>query len=271
MSTFETGVVKALQQPKNSFDETEENADGTLDTLSRGMGSKKLINSRKQIMNMEQGKIYTPKQLNDIGIISGSMKDVSLLNKYRNLRTKLLASSNKNNFSTLVTSITPNSGTSLIACNLAATFALEKGKTSLLIDTNINNPSLGKILNVKSEIGLTDYLESDSLFLEDIVMKTPIPRLRLLPNNNPGESASECFASEKMKDLISHLLKRYPERFIVIDSPSIATSADTRILLELCDRVVLVASYGKFTEDDLKYAIMAVGTKKFAGVILNEF
>ena len=227
--------------------------------------------SRRDISNMEQGTVFTELQLAEKNLISPSMKDTVLLNKYRNLRTKLLASSEQENFVTLVTSVTPNSGSSQVSTNLALAFALDEGKTSLLIDANINKPSLANILDLDVDIGLIDYLESDTLTCEKILRKTPVPRVRLLPSGHVRVNAAEYFTSDKMKALIQSLLTRYPERFPIIDAPSITQSADTRILIELCDKVILVVPYGKCSKDEINYAALAVGRDKLAGIILNEF
>ena len=290
MSIIESALLKARKhpvkpsapQPEKEFSEklkrkTEEAIVGEViseekeATLSRSKLLSSLGMARKQIAGMSQGNVFSSQQLVEKGLVSPSMKDTILLNKYRNLRTKLLSSSNKENFVTLVTSVVPDDANSMIACNLAATFALDEGKTALLIDANINNPNLSQILDIDSEIGLIDYLESDSWSREHILIKTPIPRLRLLPSGNIRVNAAEYFTSDKMKDLIRELVNRYPERFPIIDAPSIIHSADTRILLDLCDKVILVVPYGKCTQEEIKYAALTIGTEKLAGIVLNEF
>ncbi len=240
-------------------------------SASRKKDPSLLGSSRNQISMMVQERVFSESELLSKGIVHSSMKDSVLLNKYRNLRTRLLATTEKENFVTLVTSVLPQSGNSLVATNLAATFAFDEGKTSLLIDANINNPELHSILDVNSELGIIDYLESDEINSSGILYETPIPRLRLLPSGKARVNAAEYFTSEKMKDLLKDLLERYPERFPVIDAPSITQSADTRILIDLCDKVILVIPYGRCSEEEIRYAAIAIGQEKLAGVVLNEF
>ncbi|WP_196138892.1 CpsD/CapB family tyrosine-protein kinase [Aliikangiella sp. G2MR2-5] len=274
MSIIESAYLKSKgkKDGKDSEDFIDEIVQSEKEVAeSRSRPPKDLASARNQITQMAQDKIFTAEELAAKGLINPSMKDSVLLNKYRNLRTKLLTSTEKENFVTLVTSVVPSGGNSMVATNLAATFALDEGKTSLLVDANINNPQLASLLDVESDIGLIDYLESDEYGMEDVLKKTPIPRLRLLPSGKVRVSAAEYFTSEKMKSMMKDMATRYPERFPIIDAPSITQSADTRILIEMCDMVILVVPHGKCTKEEIRYAAMAIGNEKLTGIVLNEF
>ncbi len=244
-----------------------------INAIPRKKDAKDLVSSRKQISKMSQDEVFNVDEFTAKRLIFAGMKDKILLNKYRNLRTRLLAScpEERSNFVTLVTSVVPRGGTSLIATNLASAFAFDEGKTATLIDANIQSPELNKLLGIETEKGLTEYLESEDWKVDEVLYKTPIPRLRIIPSGLERENSAEYFTSDKMKKFISELVHRYPDRYPIIDAPSISQSADTRILIELCDRVVLVIPYGKCTEEEIKYAALAIGKEKLAGVILNQF
>ena len=266
MSTLEKAYLKAMQeegQEQDPFDSSN--------VVVKRKDARELSNSRDGIKRMEQRHIYTAEERKNKKLISSSMKEVRLLDSYRNLRTKLLNSSDKQNFITMVTSVVPDDDSSLVAANLAATFALDEGKTATLIDTKIHNPSLDALLDLEGKPGLIDFLESQDFTVKDVLHHTGIPRLRLVPCGEVRESASEYFTSDKMREFIEELLGRYPDRFPIIDAPCITHSADTRILTELCDKVVLVIPYGGCSEDDIMKAVLAIGKTKLAGVILNQF
>ncbi len=241
--------------------------------IPRKKETKDLVSSRKQISNMSQDDNFNVDDFTSKRLIFSGMKDKILLNKYRNLRTRLLASGpeDRENFVTLVTSVVPRGGASLVATNLASAFAFDEGKTATLIDANIQSPELHDLLGLENTKGLTEYLESEDWKVDEVLFKTPIPRLRFVPTGFARENSAEYFTSDKMKAFINELVERYPDRYPIIDAPSISQSADTRILIELCDRVVLVIPYGKCTEEEIKYAALAIGKEKLAGVILNQF
>ncbi|MET1256768.1 polysaccharide biosynthesis protein [Aliikangiella maris] len=271
MNIIESAYLKAK---KNSGDEafTDEDVNSNRGFAApESREAHELVSSRKQISKMKQEPPYTNAELADRRLIYAKMSDTILLNSYRNLRTKLLATSDSNNFLTLVTSVTPTGGSSLVAANLAATFAFDEGKTSLLIDANIHHPVLNKLLSVNVDKGLIDFLEAEDWDGGEIIYDTRIPRLRLIPSGLVRENSAEYFTSKKMKVFIEHLISRYPDRYPIIDAPSIAISADTRILVDLCDRVLLVVPYGQCTEEEVKRAAKAIGREKLAGIVLNQF
>ncbi len=229
------------------------------------------ISSRKGIAAMSQKRKYSPKELNERCLISTGTKDRVLLNEYRNLRTKLIAGQSKKNFTTLVTSVVPEHDISLVVTNMAMAFALDSSKTSLIINADINNTNMEALLDIELDRGIIDYIETEGVEIDDILYETPISRLRYIPCGHAHEDISEYFTSSRMKNLVETLVERYPERFPMIVAPSIGSSADTRILMDLCDCVILVVPYGKCSETDIKHAMLTVGGEKFAGIILDDF
>ncbi|WP_444995810.1 polysaccharide biosynthesis protein [Aliikangiella sp. IMCC44359] len=272
MSTIESAYLKAKKQKGDKdFSSEDELSPGRSFASPESREAHELVSSRKEISKMKQESAYTSEELSKRRLIYATMSDTILLNSYRNLRTKLLATSESNNFLTLVTSVTPNGGSSLVAANLASTFAFDEGKTSLLIDANIHHPVLNSLLEVDVDKGLIDFLEAEDWDGSEIIYDTRIPRLRLIPSGLVRENSAEYFTSKKMKQFIEQLVSRYPDRYPIIDAPSITFSADTRILVDLCERVILVVPYGQCTEEEVKSAAKAIGREKLAGIVLNQF
>ena len=203
-------------------------------------------------------------------IIYSGMSNLKVLNVFRELRTQLLQINNKNNFVCMVSSVCHGGGASYIATNLAAVFALDKAKTSLLIDANLYAPSLERLIIGEASAGITDYLSDPNLSVKDIVYATGVPRLRVVPIGGNSEAAAEYFSSEKMLQFIAELRSRYPDRYIFIDAPPIADSSEARILSEISDMVVLVVPHGGCTAEDVGAAIEIVGKNKLSGLVYNN-
>lgn len=230
--------------------------------------------AKNQIKKMSNRRLLTDDELMAKRLIYPRMWDVKLLNIYRNLRTKLISlNGGRGNFITLVTSVATDCHSSLISANLAAAFAFDEGKTSLLIEGNIYAQSLTRLFDLKEDTtkGLMDYLERDDLSIKDVLHETGINRLRIIPGGKIRENSAEYFSSDKMKSFVRELLAKYPERYPIINAPAIQDSADARILLDLCDQVILVVSYAKSSEEEIKRAVRTIGKEKLAGLVLNQF
>ncbi len=286
MSTLEKAFLKAM-----SLEAEEENSKSNSEPLSEDkkqeqvnlnrleLGHKKpqaketheIVISREGISQMGEAKRFTKEQLVEKRLIHARMSDNRLLDHYRNIRTKLLSDTKNENFVTLVTSVVPFERSGLIAGNLAATFSLDEAKTSMLIEADIANPKLNKLFDFVDKQGLIDYLESDNWDSCIVLKKTGVPRLRFVPSGLKRENSSEYFTSTKMTEFVKELVNRYPDRYPIINAPCVINSADTRILIELCEKVVLIVPYGKCSDEEVMQAALAIGEKKLAGVVLDGF
>ncbi|MCW8879466.1 MAG: CpsD/CapB family tyrosine-protein kinase [Kangiellaceae bacterium] len=268
MNTVEKAFLKSSQKKGEKNDDIDLSLPKE-DSIRRDAG--KLTSSRKSISNMGLLDKYSETELKDRKIIYANMPDKKTLNNYRNLRTRLLSLTKKENFVTMVSPVVTNTDASYVSANLAATFSLDEAKTSMLIEANINEPILNSIFDKKEQKGLVDYLSSEELSSETALQKTRVPRLGYVPSGSLRENSAEYFTSTKMEAFIGEMVGRYPDRFPIINAPSVLDSADARILLRLCDLVILVVPYGKCSKDDILRASVLVGNEKLAGLVLSDF
>lgn len=189
---------------------------------------------------------------------------------FRSLRTKLLALGQDRNFVTLVAPVQAGCGGSFVARNLAAAFAFDETKTSLLVDCDSLHPSQHRALGVDAAAGgMMDYLEGGLQDLSDIQYETGLPRLRLIPSGSPRETSGESFSSSRMRMMIDSLRGTHPNRYVVLDSPPVLNSPDARILSDLADLIVVVAGYGQVTVERIDDAASSFDPDKLAGVVFN--
>jgi protein-tyrosine kinase len=223
-----------------------------------------------KISSMAELGRMTLDELSERKILHPGMPNKEILNTFREIRTQLLKRAEGGNFVVMVTSITGKAGASFVSTNLGAVLALDKTKTALLIDCNLYDPSLSKLLDVEPDYGLTDYLAEEHLDINDIIYASGIPRLRIIPAGTHVEVGAEYFSSVRMKQFLSDLKQRYPDRFVILDVPAVGLWAEARILTELSDFAVLVVPYGKITESQVVAAIDAIGEDKLAGMVFNN-
>ena len=227
--------------------------------------------SREKIRRMAEVSWLNYAELEEFKIIHPGMRQTQVLNAFRELRTRLYQlAAGKDNFVLMVTSICPEGGASFVTMNIGAAIALDESKTSIVVDCNVYDPSMHRILPIEPDFGLVDYLENITLELKDIIYSTGIRRMRMIPVGSRRQPGVEYFTSSRMRRFVGELRELYRDRYVVIDSPPLSTSADARILVELCDYVLLVVPSGKVNEAQLAASVEAIGAQKLAGVIFNN-
>lgn len=224
----------------------------------------------KQIARMKEPRVLSPDDLEQRRILHPASTDREAVNRFRELRTRLLELSAGNNFSLVVSSLVEGGGASFVALNLAATFAFDHTKTALLIDCNLREPTLHTQLDLTPDMGLTDFLEDADMDIATVIYPTGVRRLRLIPAGSRRESAAEFFTSFRMKQFLHAVKRRYPDRYIIIDVPDILGSPDARILSELCDYTLLVIPRARVSESQALRAVSAIQPEKLAGVVINN-
>jgi len=229
--------------------------------------------ARADLANMHEPVLFTDRQLDLLGIVHPRTRNKALVDSMRQLRTKLFQLRPNQNFSVMVSSVVPEGGGSFVSLNLAATIAFDQAKTSVLIEANLHAPVMHKLMKLLGRTdtpGLLEYLEQPDLGIEQIINPTGVPRLRVVPLGQHSEISSEHFTSARYQQFMIDIKERYDNRYVVVDGPSISTSADARILSEICDYTVLVIPYGGVTPGVLDSVIDEIDERKLAGIVINN-
>ena len=196
---------------------------------------------------------------------------------FRTLRTNIqFMNTNKNLKTLLITSTVPGEGKSLIAANLAATFA-QANKKVVLIDCDMRKGRQHSIFGATQKPGLSNYLsgvssegEEGEKELAKYIRSTEIENLYLLPSGNIPPNPSELIASEKMIHLLSEL-KQICDIVIIDGTPSLIVT-DSVILSRFVDSTIIVTAQNRTKMEDLnkvKKDIDNVGGKVI-GVVINK-
>lgn len=229
-----------------------------------------ILATSKQIAKMKEPRELSVEYMDKNKIINTVTSQKNIVDSYRDIRTKLLHLSKGRNFVALITSVVQGGGASHFTTNLATSFAFDSTKTSLIIDCNLQNASMERIFDMKCDVGLTDYILDENIDLSQIIYPTGIHRQRMIPAGSGQAENIEYFTSIRMLILIDALKRRYSDRYIFIDSPSIDNSADTRILADLCDFIILIVPSGEISESQLQKVLESLDQSKIAGVVFNK-
>ena len=140
----------------------------------------------------------------------------------------------------MVTSALPGEGKTFVSINLAISLASELDSTVMLVDADVARPSVLQRLGLPSAPGLLDLLTDSSLGMSDVLLRTNIEKLTLLPAGRPHGRATELLASDAMNRLLDELARRYPDRILVFDAPPLLPSTESRVLATQMGQVVFV-------------------------------
>jgi protein-tyrosine kinase len=168
----------------------------------------------------------------------------------------------------MVTSTFPGEGKTFVSANLAVTIALSVKEHVLMVDCDLRRPSLHKSFGYGPCLGLCDYLEGKEQ-LENLIMKTRVPKLSLLPAGPTPPNPSELLSSEMMRDFLKEVKHRYDDRYIVIDATPSQVTAESSVLAQYVDGIIFVVMSEKSPRDAVRRSIENLGKKKILGVVFN--
>lgn len=189
--------------------------------------------------------------------------------QFRMLRTNILFPPNGSPPRTiLITSAIPNEGKSFVASNLALAIAQNIDKHVLLLDCDMRKPNIHTIFGYGTIPGLSTYLTTGQP-LHQLIRRTAIDRLRILPAGPPPQNPSELLSSNRMADLLREVETRYADRLILIDSPPPHLTAETTAIARLVDGIVLVVKLGSTDRDLVQELVEKMGKDKILGVVTN--
>jgi capsular exopolysaccharide synthesis family protein len=165
----------------------------------------------------------------------------------------------------VVTSATGAEGKSVTAVNLSLALAASTDGRVLLIDGDLRLPQVAERLNLNPEKGLGDWLENPSGKLEDYVVHTG--GLEVISGGLKPTDPVAALNSPQMREILAQLRQVY--NYVVIDSPPVVPVADSHVLAELGDRILVVVRAGRTRPELVERALESVGTSKIAGLVLN--
>jgi protein-tyrosine kinase len=192
--------------------------------------------------------------------------------EYRKLKEMVLKSTRSGNGfrnTLMVTSALAGEGKTVTSLNLAACMAQEYDHTVLVVDADLRKPSCAKYLGIEPGPGLTDCLLKSTPVAEALI-HTGIGKLAFLPAGTPVDNPAELFSSQRMKDLLMEMKHRYPDRYIIIDTPPVLPFAETRTIGSIADGVLLVVKEGVPSQEEIRESVDALRGATILGIVYNQ-
>ncbi|PNQ73019.1 tyrosine protein kinase [Hanstruepera neustonica] len=169
-----------------------------------------------------------------------------------------------------VTSTTSKEGKSHTSINLALSLSFSEKKT-LLIETDIRVPKATDYLNVKNEIGLTNYISDPKLTLKDIIVNLDgNDYFDVIPSGVIPPNPAELLMSDRMQKLFKLVEKKYD--YIIVDTAAVGLVTDTMLISSHADLFIYVIRANYLETRQLKLAETMYKEKRLPNmaVLLNN-
>lgn len=170
----------------------------------------------------------------------------------------------------MVASALSGEGKTFSSINLAMSLSLEKDINVLLVDADIPKPHITRTFALEKEPGLLDVLRDESICVEDLVVRTDVDGLSILPVGRQSETAEELLASARMERIALQLGTQDPNRIVLFDSPPLLLTSESRVLAGLVGQIILVVRAGSTTQQMVQEAISYLGEGRSIGLVLNQ-
>lgn len=170
----------------------------------------------------------------------------------------------------MITSALPGEGKTFTAVNLAMSIAMELDHTVMLVDADVARSTLMKVLGLPPTRGLLDVLVDESIDLSQVLLRTNVEKLTVLPSGTPHPRATELLASVAMVRLLEDMANRYSDRIIIFDSPPVLVTTEARALASHMGQVVVVVKAEGTARADVMHALAALEACPVKLMLLNQ-
>jgi len=171
----------------------------------------------------------------------------------------------------LLTSANHKEGKTTTAINLALTLAKRNPKRVLLVDANLRNPSINKLLKIDMSPGLYELVEKDSVLKGALREISDLYVITTGVQKQKNITPIELFSSQGMRELLKEIRANFD--IVIIDSPCIKAYRDSLYLSSsIADKVILVVEANKTPKRSILMASQKIekNNGNFHGIILNK-
>lgn len=170
----------------------------------------------------------------------------------RQIRNKVLYQADRHHVkSIMITSALAGEGKSTITANLAISIA-QSGKSVVLIDCDLRNPSEREVFSLKEGEGLREVLEGKIELVDCLTTRQDLGlpedvELSVIPGGKAMEDGTMLLGSEKMRDIIRDM-ERMAD-YVILDSAPAGLLTDAVVLARYVDASIFIIQKDYATKD----------------------
>jgi capsular exopolysaccharide synthesis family protein len=192
----------------------------------------------------------------------GAEKFRALVTRLENLRRQ------KEMKSLQVTSSVINEGKTLVAANLAVTFATHTRSKVLLLEGDLHRASLAGLLGLNDLRGLSHWWSEQEQDIARFLYRVDEMPLWFLSAGTGHEQPSQVLQSTRFAETFNRLSGWFD--WIVVDSTPMLPIADANVWSRLVDGTLLVVREGVASVKALQKGLESLDNLKLIGTVLNE-
>ena len=201
---------------------------------------------------------------------NGATSPDAVVEAFRGLRLSLVNEYDPASGPIVVTVTSPGSGDgkSFVSSNLALAFSYAKQRT-VLVDADLRRGALHRVLNLRRQPGLTDFLAGD-VARAPVLQTTSHPCLDFIASGTRRRDAPELLGSAAMADLVTSLRSTYD--VIVLDTAPLGAGVDALALAKLAGNLLMVLRLGRTDRElaEAKLEILRRLPLRLLGAVLND-
>jgi exopolysaccharide/PEP-CTERM locus tyrosine autokinase len=168
----------------------------------------------------------------------------------------------------LVTSAVGGEGKSITAANLALSLSQDYDHSVLLIDADMRKPTLHRLFQVAPDSGLSDCV-AEGRDIGSALITLGNGNLTFLSSGKRIENPVELVSSQRMQKALADIKYRYPDRYIIIDTPPVLLFAETKMMGALADGIIFVVKEGRAPLQHVLDALDALKGENIMGIVYN--
>lgn len=215
--------------------------------------------------------------MRDMGMVTAAGGRTTLVEDFRIIKRPLIKRAfaartpgDKPGNLIMITSSLPGEGKTYCAINLAMSIAMELDHTVLLVDADVARPSVLRVLGLPAQRGLMDILLDDKMDLADVMLRTNVDTLSLLPAGTSNPRATELLASQTMSTFVTEIANRYPDRIVIFDSPPLLLTSEAHVLASHMGQIVVVVESETTTQHAVKESLRQLEGCSNVNLIYNK-
>jgi len=156
----------------------------------------------------------------------------SMAEAFRSVRTNLrFFGVNDNKKVILITSSVSGEGKSFVSLNLSSIFAMQ-GFRVIVVGLDLRKPKLFQDLGISNDVGMSSYLIGQAS-LEQVIKKTNIQNLDLIPAGPVPPNPAELIAKEEMALFFDKLRSMYD--YVIVDTAPLGIVSDAYTVMKYSD------------------------------------
>lgn len=210
------------------------------------------------------------------GLLAPLDQAVSVADQFRRIKRPLIFNATKKSNTVeptnviMIASAMPGAGKTFCAVNLAVSISLERELNVLLVDADVPKPHISREFGLGDAPGLIDALLDVDANVADMLVRTDLNDIQVLPAGRSHPQATELLASDRMSRIVHELASRYPDRIILLDSPPLLMTSEAQALANQVGQIALIVEAGKTSHQMLAQTLETLDSSKSINLILNK-